>query len=214
MDRVVSQLLAEIDGINAAGGDLFVIGATNRPDLLDPALLRPGRLDALLYVGIAEEPEAKERVLRALTRRFALEPGLDLSSLAAACPVTLTGADLYALCADAWMLAMRRSIAAHEQRQQQQLLQAGASAEHLQRQEGAAAAGEAVPQAEEPPSVVVTLADFRAALAALTPSLSKQELQRYQRLRDHYEGQRGGRAALGGSSGSSGTSLLAGRTGS
>ncbi len=54
MDRVVAQLLAEIDGAQGGGGsaDLFVIGATNRPDLLDPALLRPGRLDTLLYVGI------------------------------------------------------------------------------------------------------------------------------------------------------------------
>jgi hypothetical protein len=46
------------------GEDLFIIGATNRPDLLDPALLRPGRLDTLLYVGIAEEPESKLKVRR------------------------------------------------------------------------------------------------------------------------------------------------------
>jgi peroxin-6 len=44
------------------GEDLFIIGATNRPDLLDPALLRPGRLDTLLYVGIAEEPDSKLKV--------------------------------------------------------------------------------------------------------------------------------------------------------
>lgn len=55
MDRVVAQLLAEIDGVQSGdgGGDLFVIGATNRPDLLDSALMRPGRLDTLLYVGVA-----------------------------------------------------------------------------------------------------------------------------------------------------------------
>jgi peroxin-6 len=62
MDRVVAQLLAEIDGVQGGSEDLFIIGATNRPDLLDPALLRPGRLDTLLYVGIAEEPEAKLKV--------------------------------------------------------------------------------------------------------------------------------------------------------
>jgi peroxin-6 len=48
--------------LQGGGEDLFIIGATNRPDLLDPALLRPGRLDTLLYVGIAEEPESKLKV--------------------------------------------------------------------------------------------------------------------------------------------------------
>ncbi len=69
MDRVVAQLLAEIDGAQSGSSDestgsgsggstpgVFVIGATNRPDLLDSALLRPGRLDTLLYVGIAGKP--------------------------------------------------------------------------------------------------------------------------------------------------------------
>jgi ATP-dependent 26S proteasome regulatory subunit len=55
MDRVVAQLLAEIDGVHSGGGtdDVFMVGATNRPDLLDTALMRPGRLDRLLYVGVA-----------------------------------------------------------------------------------------------------------------------------------------------------------------
>ena len=59
MDRVVSQLLAEIDSAQGGSGtdDVFIIGATNRPDLLDPALLRPGRIDKLLYVGVANSLE-------------------------------------------------------------------------------------------------------------------------------------------------------------
>lgn len=56
MDRIVSQLLAELDGVasGAAGSDIFVIGATNRPDLLDPALLRPGRCVVLFWVLVCE----------------------------------------------------------------------------------------------------------------------------------------------------------------
>ena len=53
MDRIVSQLLAELDGLHS-GNDVFIIAATNRPDLLDPALLRPGRLDKMIYLGIPD----------------------------------------------------------------------------------------------------------------------------------------------------------------
>ncbi|KAI0253906.1 AAA-domain-containing protein [Lactifluus subvellereus] len=112
MDRIVSQLLAELDGIssssNGNNGDVFVIGATNRPDLLDPALLRPGRFDRLLYLGASETDTAQLHVLRALTRKFRLDPALDLARLARACPFHFTGADFYALCADALLKAMAR----------------------------------------------------------------------------------------------------------
>ena len=133
MDRVVSQLLAELDGAHAgvpsvAGSNpdrgknlLFVVGATNRPDLVDPALLRPGRFDRLLYVGVDATPEGRLRVLRALTKRFAV--GEDdaprsnegtLASLARRVPARFTGADMYALCADAWMRAAKRTVAEME----------------------------------------------------------------------------------------------------
>ena len=69
MDRIVSQLLAELDGMQK-GGDLFVIGATNRPDLIDPALLRPGRFDQLVYLGISEDHKSQLRIITALTRKL------------------------------------------------------------------------------------------------------------------------------------------------
>ena len=74
MDRVVSQLLTEIDTISAASGGgsdrpaVFVIGATNRPDLLDGSLMRPGRFDKLLYLGIATDHSSRLGILRAITR--------------------------------------------------------------------------------------------------------------------------------------------------
>lgn len=62
MDRVVSQMLAEIDGLSDSSQDLFIIGASNRPDLIDPALLRPGRFDKLLYVGVNADASYRERL--------------------------------------------------------------------------------------------------------------------------------------------------------
>ena len=71
MDRIVSQLLAELDG-TGSGTTVFVIGATNRPELLDSALLRPGRFDKLIYLGVSEDHESQLNVLEALTRRYFL----------------------------------------------------------------------------------------------------------------------------------------------
>ncbi|KAL1674956.1 P-loop containing nucleoside triphosphate hydrolase protein [Schizophyllum commune] len=108
MDRIVSQLLAELDGMAGGGADVFVIGATNRPDLLDPALLRPGRFDRMLYLGVSDTHEAQLRILEALTRKFKLDPTLDLRAIAEKCPFNYTGADFYALCSDAMLNAMSR----------------------------------------------------------------------------------------------------------
>lgn len=72
MDRIVSQLLAELDGMSSgedSAGGVFVIGATNRPDLLDSALLRPGRFDKMLYLGVSDTHEKQLRILEALTRK-------------------------------------------------------------------------------------------------------------------------------------------------
>jgi peroxin-6 len=85
MDRIVSQLLAELDGMSGAdddgegGGGVFVIGATNRPDLLDQALLRPGRFDKLLYLGISDTHDKQLKILEALTRKYVPHPSCDPS---------------------------------------------------------------------------------------------------------------------------------------
>lgn len=69
MDRIVSQLLAELDGMSDGGEGVFVIGATNRPDLLDQALLRPGRFDKMLYLGVSDTHDKQQTILEALTRK-------------------------------------------------------------------------------------------------------------------------------------------------
>jgi peroxin-6 len=73
MDRIVSQLLAELDGMSDGddgSGGVFVIGATNRPDLLDAALLRPGRFDKMLYLGVSDTHAKQTTIMEALTRKY------------------------------------------------------------------------------------------------------------------------------------------------
>lgn len=91
MDRIVSQLLAELDGMSGGDdtGGVFVIGATNRPDLLDQALLRPGRFDKMLYLGVSDTHDKQRTILEALTRKYVpppkLLPFLMLTTLGSLC---------------------------------------------------------------------------------------------------------------------------------
>ncbi len=115
MDRIVSQLLAELDGMSdgeEGAGGVFVIGATNRPDLLDQALLRPGRFDKMLYLGVSDTNEKQLTILEALTRKFNMHHDLSLLRVAESLPFTYTGADLYALCSDAMLKAITRQASA------------------------------------------------------------------------------------------------------
>jgi SpoVK/Ycf46/Vps4 family AAA+-type ATPase len=115
MDRIVSQLLAELDAVFAENTTkpVFVIGATNRPDLIDSALLRPGRFDRLVYIGAPDDPLEQLRILEALTRKFILEQNVDLmEDVIKRLPkaVSITGADFYALTVDAMMSAIKRIV--------------------------------------------------------------------------------------------------------
>ena len=115
MDRIVSQLLAELDGMSdgeEGGGGVFVIGATNRPDLLDQALLRPGRFDKMLYLGVSDTHDKQLTILHALTRKFTMHSETSLPRVAESLPFTYTGADLYALCSDAMLKAITRQASA------------------------------------------------------------------------------------------------------
>ncbi|XP_045453093.1 peroxisome assembly factor 2 [Melitaea cinxia] len=111
-DRVVSQLLAEIDGV-ASGEDaetsnfVFIMGATNRPDLLEQSLLRPGRLDKLIYVGPYTGLREKTSVLQALCRSYKLRQEVNLEDVAEALPVRCTGADLMQVVSTARSAAVR-----------------------------------------------------------------------------------------------------------
>ncbi|CAI7755689.1 unnamed protein product [Closterium sp. NIES-54] len=102
-DRVVNQLLTELDGVEGLEG-VFVVAATSRPDLIDPALLRPGRLDRLVLCDFPGE-EDRLAILRALSRTLPLSADVDLAELARRTE-GFSGADLQALLADAQLAAV------------------------------------------------------------------------------------------------------------
>ncbi len=106
-ERIVSQLLTEIDGITDLQ-DVVVIAATNRPDIVDPALIRPGRLEKLIYVPPPDE-EGRLEILRIHTRSIPLNDEVDLRELARMTE-GYTGADLAALVREAAMIALRDDI--------------------------------------------------------------------------------------------------------
>ncbi|KAG1766092.1 AAA-domain-containing protein [Suillus occidentalis] len=182
MDRIVSQLLAELDGMSAgSGGDVFVIGATNRPDLLDPALLRPGRFDRMLYLGVSETHEAQLDILRALTRKFKLDGDLRLADIANECPFHYTGADFYALCSDAMLNALNRKVAELDSK----IGQLNKQSEFRQHQ--------LTPQyylteiaTSDDLHILVTQRDFIRALNELVPSVSAVEMQHYATIQKRF----------------------------
>ncbi|TAM73077.1 AAA family ATPase [Mycobacterium sp.] len=106
-DRVVAALLTELDGVDPLR-DVVVLGATNRPDLIDPALLRPGRLERLVFV---EPPDAAARreILRTAGKSVPLSADVDLDEVAAGLD-GYSAADCVALLREAALTAMRRSI--------------------------------------------------------------------------------------------------------
>lgn len=106
-DRVVASLLTEMDGIEPLR-DVVVLGATNRPDLIDPALLRPGRLERLVFVE-PPDAEARREILRTAGKSVPLADDVDLDALAAELD-GYSGADCVALLREAALTAMRRSI--------------------------------------------------------------------------------------------------------
>ncbi|MDF0487948.1 CDC48 family AAA ATPase [Sphingomonas sp. H39-1-10] len=106
-ERVVNTILAEMDGLEELQA-VVVIGATNRPNLIDPALLRPGRFDELIYVGVPDR-EGRERILRIQSAKMPLADDVDLADLAGRTG-RFTGADLGDLVRRAGLVALRQSL--------------------------------------------------------------------------------------------------------
>ena len=110
-ERVISQLLTEMDGIMRLE-DVVVIAATNRPDMIDPAVLRPGRFDRLIYVPAPDE-KARLEIFKIYTKNMPLAKDVNLEELARATK-GYSGADIEALCREAALNALRRDLNAKE----------------------------------------------------------------------------------------------------
>ncbi len=115
-DRVINQILTEIDGVGARKS-VFVIGATNRPDILDNAVTRPGRLDQLIYIPL---PDYLSRlsIFKANLRKAPVSPEVDLEKLAKSTE-GFSGADITEICQRAAKNAIRESVAAGVERAKQ-----------------------------------------------------------------------------------------------
>ncbi|MEO0238866.1 MAG: ATP-dependent zinc metalloprotease FtsH [candidate division WOR-3 bacterium] len=105
-EQTLNQLLVEMDGFDSSEG-IIVMAATNRPDILDPALLRPGRFDRRVYVPIPDV-KGREEILKIHTRKIPLGPDVDLKLIAQSTP-GFTGADLANLVNEAALLAARKN---------------------------------------------------------------------------------------------------------
>ena len=164
MDRIVSQLLAELDGLQTSNS-LFVIGATNRPDLLDNALLRPGRFDRMIYVGFPESKADRSNIIKSYTDKMQLSADINLNELENSLPLYLTGADFYALCSDAYLNAIKRSIKEDSLNEREYC---------VSNQEG----------------IMIRMCDFDAAAEQLVPSVSIDDILKYKDIKNRIDKER------------------------
>lgn len=210
MDRVVAQLLTEMDSLSSSSslsgpvnggsgdggggphrGDVFVLGATNRPDLLDPALLRPGRFDRKIYLSVCRDANTRENILAAQTRRVQLGSDFTLREVSALLPDTLTGADIGGLVSRAFTSAQQRTLNILRGEIELQVRQERAVTDHREasdKEEGMVR--EVAARLNRLPGyrlrVIVERGDLLEAADKLVPSVSLSELQHYERLAQEY----------------------------
>ncbi|EPY19352.1 transitional endoplasmic reticulum ATPase [Strigomonas culicis] len=158
-DRVINQILTEMDGMNVKK-NVFIIGATNRPDVLDPAIMRPGRLDQLVYIPLPDKA-SRSSIIKASFRKSPLSNEVSVDQIAAATH-GFSGADLSGICQRACKMAIRESIAKEVQLDQ------------LKK------AGEIEEGADVDPVPEITRAHVEEAMRGARRSVSDADIRRYE----------------------------------
>lgn len=110
-DRVLTQLLTELDGVETLK-DVVMVAATNRPDMIDKALLRPGRIDRIIYVPLPDRP-AREEIFKIHLSKTPLGADVAIEELAQKTEM-FSGAEISALCREAALMALQENIESNE----------------------------------------------------------------------------------------------------
>ena len=172
-DRVLNQLLTEMDGMGSKK-TVFIIGATNRPDIIDSALMRPGRLDQLIYIPLPDE-KSRLSIFRANLRKSPLAPDVDVVTLARFTN-GFSGADITEICQRACKFAIRESIQRDIEREQAASLDPDAM-------DNDATYIDPVPE--------ITKAHFEEAMKFARRSVSDADIRKYQAFSQTLQQSRG-----------------------
>jgi len=159
-DRVINQILTEMDGVGAKKS-VFIIGATNRPDIIDSAVMRPGRLDQLIYIPLPDQP-SRQSILKANLRKSPVAKDVDVDFLAQSTQ-GFSGADLTEICQRAVKFAIRESIE-----------------KDIERQKAREANPDAMEEDDEEASPEIRKDHFEEAMKFARRSVSDKDLRRYE----------------------------------
>jgi len=171
-DRVINQVLTEMDGMGAKK-NVFIIGATNRPDIIDPAILRPGRLDQLIYIPLPDEG-SRNAILKSNLRKTPVSSDVGLEYIAKVSK-GFSGADLTEICQRAVKLAIRENIE-----------------QDIKREKARAAAGTAMDVDEGVNDVAeVSKIHFEEAMRFARRSVSDQDIRKYEMFSQTLQQSRG-----------------------